>query len=239
MTNATIRTRHSPGSGGVSHWTSHKSSQVQHSPGSIGHNTGLLKSPYIRALAAGDRQGCSLLDYCLVAYSTVGLLGLSHTRFSEGLLPSGGDLQSCVSGDDAVLDARLGVERQTGALEEAEGGRGALNYGVVLTLKCYGCRGGRNSKGFWPLLAFRVQISTPKPFTHVPPYSLEHRRLLGTNDLQLVSYTHLHIRQISSKCVQLTPNTLPDAVVETGHTGKATALYWYSMSPILTGEAEI
>ena len=88
------------------------------------------------ALAARDRQGCSLPDYCLVAYLSVELLGSSHTEFSEGLLPSGGDLQSCVSGDDAVLDAWLGVERQTGALEEAEGDKGAPNPGVVFTLKC-------------------------------------------------------------------------------------------------------
>ena len=69
----------------------------------------------------GDRQGCSPPDYCLVAYLSVGLLGSSHTRFSEGLLPSGGDLQLCVSGDDAVLDAWLGVERQTGALGRGRG----------------------------------------------------------------------------------------------------------------------
>ena len=60
-----------------------------------------------------------------------------------------------MSGDDAVLDAWLGVERQAGALEEAEGDKGALNPGVVLTLGCYGGRGGRSSKGFRPPLAFR------------------------------------------------------------------------------------
>ena len=136
-------------------------------------------------LAAGDRQGCSPPDCCLVAYLSVGLLGLSHTRFSEGLLPSGGDLQSCVSGDDAVLDAWLGVERQTGALEEAEGDRGAPNPGVVLTFRCYGGRGGRNSKGFLASFGLSGSNFYSQPFAHIPPYSLRHRKLAWCGQLTI------------------------------------------------------
>ena len=132
------------------------------------YHTGLLTSPHkystlqdpldttldfskvftLRYLLQWDKQGGSPSDCCLVTYSIIELLGLLHTRSSEGLLSFKGDLQSSVSGDGAVLDAWLGVERQTGALEGGEGGRGALNGGVVLTLGYYKRRGGRIGKGF-------------------------------------------------------------------------------------------
>ena len=122
------------------HWTQHWTSQKSLRLGTC----------------CGGQAGLQSSRLLLGRLLAVGLLGLSHIRFFGGGIPSEVDSQSGVLGDDAVLDAWLGVERQTGALGEAEEDMGALNPGVVLTWECYGSRGGRNSKGFWPPLAFRV-----------------------------------------------------------------------------------
>ena len=96
----------------------------------------------------------------MVAYLYYWAAGIvAHKVSSKGGSSSEVDLQLSVLGDDAVLDAWLGVERQTGALGEAEGDSGSPKWwGCAYFESAIDAEEEGIAKGFWPFSAFRYQI---------------------------------------------------------------------------------